>query len=82
MGRVALVEVNPALHDDDGDFTKQASDNAAGVAGNGRLREVGNLGVGDEDTAPRPDPRTMPMRGTSEPSLAFKKAAASETWSK
>ena len=42
---IALVIVDTALHDQDGNSGEQAGNDAAGVAGDGGLREVGNFGV-------------------------------------
>ncbi len=46
---VALVGVDAALHDGDGDAGDGAEDEVAGVAFDGGLREVGDVGVGDGD---------------------------------
>jgi len=48
---VALVGVDAALHDGDGDSGDGAEDEVAGVAFDGGAREVGNLGVGDSGGA-------------------------------
>ena len=47
VGGVALVGVNAALHDGDGDVRDGAEDEAAGVARDGGLREVRDVGEGD-----------------------------------
>ena len=48
-GGVALVGMDAALHDEDGFAAQRAGDDAAGVAFDGGLGEVGDVGVGDED---------------------------------
>jgi hypothetical protein len=85
--------MNAALHDDDRNPGEKSRNDAAGVAFNGRLREVRNLGVGMRmgsatalATAPSPEPSTIPISGliprVSKLSLLFRNAAASVTWSK
>ena len=54
--RIALVGVDAALHDGDGDSGDGAEDELAGVAFDGGLREVGDVGVGD-------DGRVFDLRG-------------------
>ena len=68
--RVALVGVDAALHDGDGDAVDGAEDEFAGVAFDGGEGEVGDFGVGDaegvstwEAKLPRPEPRMMPRVG-------------------
>ena len=46
---VALVGVDAALHDGDRDAADAAQDELAGVADDGGLREVRDLGIGDGD---------------------------------
>jgi len=48
LWRIALIEMHAPLHDDDWRLIEETGDDAAGVALNGGLWEVGDFGVGND----------------------------------